>query len=48
MLQFYIPEVESVEQVFDDADRMVDSEFERFEKNLKTLKQQEPTSGVPN
>uniref|UniRef100_A0A6P4EB02 NFU1 iron-sulfur cluster scaffold homolog, mitochondrial n=1 Tax=Drosophila rhopaloa TaxID=1041015 RepID=A0A6P4EB02_DRORH len=48
MLQFYIPEVESVEQVFDDADRMIDSEFERFEKNLKTLKQQEPTGGGPN
>ncbi|XP_030378165.1 NFU1 iron-sulfur cluster scaffold homolog, mitochondrial-like [Scaptodrosophila lebanonensis] len=39
MLQFYIPEVESVEQVFDDADRMVDKEFERFEKSLK---QKEP------
>ncbi|XP_017048055.1 NFU1 iron-sulfur cluster scaffold homolog, mitochondrial [Drosophila ficusphila] len=48
MLQFYIPEVESVEQVFDDADRMIDSEFERFEKNLKTLKQQEPAGGGPN
>ncbi|KAH8380929.1 hypothetical protein KR200_000791, partial [Drosophila serrata] len=44
MLQFYIPEVESVEQVFDDADRMNDSEFERFERNLKTLRQQEPTA----
>ncbi|XP_017009015.2 NFU1 iron-sulfur cluster scaffold homolog, mitochondrial [Drosophila takahashii] len=48
MLQFYIPEVESVEQVFDDADRMADSEFERFEKNLKTLKQQEPSGGGSN
>ncbi|XP_017081173.1 NFU1 iron-sulfur cluster scaffold homolog, mitochondrial-like [Drosophila eugracilis] len=48
MLQFYIPEVESVEQVFDDMDRMADSEFERFEKNLKTLKQQEPTGGGSN
>ncbi|KAH8289583.1 hypothetical protein KR054_007447, partial [Drosophila jambulina] len=44
MLQFYIPEVESVEQVFDDADRMNDSEFERFERNLKTMRQQEPTA----
>ncbi|KAH8244965.1 hypothetical protein KR032_003302, partial [Drosophila birchii] len=44
MLQFYIPEVESVEQVFDEADRMNDSEFERFERNLKTLRQQEPTA----
>ncbi|XP_026846664.1 NFU1 iron-sulfur cluster scaffold homolog, mitochondrial [Drosophila persimilis] len=43
MLQFYIPEVESVEQVFDDADRMADKEFERFEKNLK---QKEP-AGAP-
>lgn len=44
MLQFYIPEVESVEQVFDDADRMIDSEFERFEQNLKTLRQKEPAA----
>lgn len=35
MLQFYIPEVESVEQVFDDADKMANKEFERFEKSLK-------------
>ncbi|KMZ10958.1 uncharacterized protein Dsimw501_GD29403, partial [Drosophila simulans] len=48
MLQFYIPEVESVEQVFDEADRMIDSEFERFEKNLKTLKQQGPSGGGPH
>ncbi|EDV47636.1 NFU1 iron-sulfur cluster scaffold homolog, mitochondrial [Drosophila erecta] len=48
MLQFYIPEVESVEQVFDEADRMIDSEFERFEKNLKTLKQQEPSGAGPH
>ncbi|XP_064556101.1 NFU1 iron-sulfur cluster scaffold homolog, mitochondrial [Drosophila montana] len=35
MLQFYIPEVESVVQVFDDADKMANKEFERFEKSLK-------------
>ncbi|KAH8420308.1 hypothetical protein KR009_009030 [Drosophila setifemur] len=47
MLQFYIPEVESVEQVFDDSDRMADSEFERFERNLKSLKQKEQSGGAP-
>ncbi|EDV95195.1 NFU1 iron-sulfur cluster scaffold homolog, mitochondrial [Drosophila grimshawi] len=35
MLQFYIPEVESVEQVFDEVDKVANSEFERFEKSLK-------------
>ncbi|KAH8411614.1 hypothetical protein KR215_007301 [Drosophila sulfurigaster] len=39
MLQFYIPEVESVEQVFDDADKMANKEFERFEKSLKQKEQ---------
>ncbi|ALC49468.1 CG32857 [Drosophila busckii] len=36
MLQFYIPEVESVEQVFDEVDKVTHKEFERFEQNLKT------------
>lgn len=35
MLQFYIPEVVSVEQVYDEVDKKADSEFEKFEKNLK-------------
>ena len=35
MLQFYIPEVVSVEQVFDDADKVAESEFEKLEKNIK-------------
>ncbi|KAL5277780.1 NFU1 family protein [Megaselia abdita] len=41
MLQFYIPEVVSVEQVFDDVDRKIDSEFEKFEKNMKQKGQDE-------
>ncbi|XP_017870874.1 PREDICTED: NFU1 iron-sulfur cluster scaffold homolog, mitochondrial [Drosophila arizonae] len=51
MLQFYIPEVESVEQVFDEADKVANKEFERFEKSLK---QKESTNapvsigGTPN
>lgn len=51
MLQFYIPEVESVEQVFDDADKLANREFERFEKSLN---QKESTTapvsigGTPN
>lgn len=35
MLQFYIPEVELVEQVFDDVDKITDTEFAKFEKNMK-------------
>ncbi|KAI8118915.1 mitochondrial, NFU1 iron-sulfur cluster scaffold like protein [Lucilia cuprina] len=35
MLQFYVPEVQGVEQVFDEVDKIVDKEFEKFEKNLK-------------
>jgi Fe-S cluster biogenesis protein NfuA len=35
MLQFYIPEVVSVEQVKDEVDKVVDNEFEKLEKNLK-------------
>ncbi|XP_034487710.1 NFU1 iron-sulfur cluster scaffold homolog, mitochondrial [Drosophila innubila] len=54
MLQFYIPEVESVEQVLDDADKVANKEFERFEKSLKQKeqpKEQEPPvsiGGTPN
>lgn len=35
MLQFYIPEVKGVEQVFDAVDKITDKEFEKFEKNMK-------------
>lgn len=41
MLQFYIPEVQSVEQVFDDVDRKTENEFQKFEKNLKQKDQDE-------
>lgn len=36
MLQFYIPEVLSVEQVKDEAEKLSDSQFEKLEKGLKT------------
>lgn len=36
MLQFYIPEVVSVEQVKDEVDKVTESEFDKLEKNLKT------------
>lgn len=35
MLQFYIPEVKSVEQIFDEADKKVEEHFEKFEQSLK-------------
>ncbi|XP_037807111.1 NFU1 iron-sulfur cluster scaffold homolog, mitochondrial-like [Lucilia sericata] len=35
MLQFYVPEVQGVEQVFDEVDKIIDKEFDKFEKNLK-------------
>lgn len=35
MLQFYIPEVVEVVQVFDESDRMVEKEFDKLEKNIK-------------
>lgn len=34
MLQFYIPEVVSVEQVKDEADKVIESEFEKLEKSI--------------
>lgn len=42
MLQFYIPEVESVEQVPDEADIVASKEFDRFEKSLKQKEQPNP------
>lgn len=35
MLQFYIPEVQGVEQVFDAVDKITDKEFQKFEQNIK-------------
>jgi len=34
MLQFYIPEVKSVEQTEDDVDKTSKKEFEEFEEKL--------------
>jgi Fe-S cluster biogenesis protein NfuA len=34
MLQFYIPEVVSVEQVFDKSDEVADEEFQKLEEKL--------------
>jgi len=39
MLQFYIPEVVSVEQVFDEADEMQSSELKKLEDKLKKKKE---------
>ncbi|XP_067635161.1 NFU1 iron-sulfur cluster scaffold homolog, mitochondrial-like isoform X2 [Eurosta solidaginis] len=35
MLQFYIPEVVSVEQVSDEVDKLAEKEFQKFEQNIK-------------
>lgn len=35
MLQFYIPEVQAVEQVKDDTDRIVEKEFEKLEGKIQ-------------
>merc|ERR1712241_1274804 len=39
MLQFYIPEVIAVEQVFDKADKVTDEEFDKLEARLKAKKE---------
>lgn len=36
MLQFYIPEVVSVEQVFDEADKISSKEFSKLEEKIMT------------
>lgn len=36
MLQFYIPEVVSVEQVFDKSDEVIDKEFTKLEEKIMT------------
>lgn len=38
MLQFYIPEVVAVEQVFDRSDEVIDSEFQKLEEKLENPK----------
>lgn len=35
MLQFYIPEVVSVEQVMDETDKVAQKEFDKLEKNIR-------------
>lgn len=44
MLQFYIPEVKGVEQVFDEVDKIASTEFEKLEKSLKLKDGSEPTT----
>nr|CAH7712318.1 unnamed protein product [Callosobruchus chinensis] len=41
MLQFYIPEVVEVEQVFDEADRVTDKVFEEVDKKIQAAKEKE-------
>lgn len=41
MLQFYIPEVVSVEQVKDEAEKLAENEFSKLEKNLKVKEKEE-------
>lgn len=41
MLQFYVPEVVSVEQVFDESDKAAIKEFDKLEERIK-LKEQQP------
>lgn len=36
MLQFYVPEVVSVEQVFDKNDEIVEKEFTKLEEKIMT------------
>ncbi|XP_069966151.1 NFU1 iron-sulfur cluster scaffold homolog, mitochondrial isoform X1 [Bactrocera oleae] len=43
MLQFYIPEVVSVEQVSDKVDKFAEKEFEKFDSKIK-LKEPSPTN----
>lgn len=42
MLQFYVPEVVAVEQVFDKADEAVDTEFSKLEEKLRNKKKGQP------
>lgn len=40
MLQFYIPEVVSVEQVFDKSDEIIQKEFTKLEEKIMTKSKQ--------
>ena len=40
MLQFYIPEVVEVEQIFDKSDEVTESEFQKLEEKLNKEKQE--------
>lgn len=42
MLQFYIPEVVSVEQVFDEADKVTEKEFSKLEEKIRLKEQLDP------
>lgn len=41
MLQFYVPEVVSVEQVFDESDKASQKEFDKLEKNIRIKEKDE-------
>lgn len=41
MLQFYIPEVVSVEQVFDESDKLAQKEFNKLETMIKEKEKQD-------
>lgn len=41
MLQFYIPEVQAVEQVKDAADKVIENEFEKLEKKILSKESEE-------
>lgn len=41
MLQFYIPEVQGVEQVKDEVDKVVEKEFEKLEQKVQTKESSE-------
>lgn len=41
MMQFYIPEVLGVVQVEDETDKIVKTEFEKFEEKIKNSKTSE-------
>lgn len=47
MLQFYIPEVQAVEQVYDEVDKVVLSEFDKLEKKMKLKEQATENEATP-
>ena len=42
MLQFYVPEVKSVEQVFDEVDKITEKEFEKLEDKIRVKTRPSP------